>query len=205
LVLEQKKIAYFGGTFDPVHRGHIAVAMDALDSIGLDEICFLPAQHNPLKPNAPLASFEQRLQMIELAIEGYESLTCSDLEIQLPQPSYTVRVVEKLLDEHPDDDIHWIIGADQIESFHKWHRIEELCSLVTFLILERPGYELDVHALSRLRRLRYEKVPNRHMDMSATEVRSLIVENKCPQELLNEKVLAYIQKNNLYSPSFTNH
>jgi len=203
--LEQKKIAYFGGTFDPVHCGHVEVALDALHLIHLDEVCFLPAQHNPLKAIAPFASFEQRMDMIQLSIDGQKELTCSDLEIHLPPPSYTYRVVKTIVDKNPSDKIYWIVGADQLPFLHKWYQIEELCGLVTFLILERPGYHLDVTALSQIQSLKYEMVPNRHMDMSATEVRRLIMENKCPQELLCEKVLAYIQKNNLYSPSFTNH
>ncbi len=144
------RVGLFGGTFNPVHRGHVAIAEDALRLFGLDEVWLLPAAVPPLKPTAGLASNADRLAMLEraLAEHGDPRLKACDIEYGLPPPSYTIRTVLALQDRFPETSFSFIVGADSLTTLHLWHRVPELLELLPFLVLARPGYEPtegDIH------------------------------------------------------------
>jgi len=138
-----RQVGLFGGTFNPVHRGHVAIAEDALRLFGLDEVWLLPAAVPPLKPTAGLASNADRLAMLELALaeHGNPRLRACDIEYTLPPPSYTIRTVLALQERFPETAFSFIIGADSLQTLHLWHRVPELLELLPFLVLARPGYE----------------------------------------------------------------
>jgi len=197
--LPSHKIAYFGGTFDPVHHGHLAVARDALQYLNLDHVYFLPAQRSPHKRNAPVASFNRRVEMLKLALESFPKLSVSTLESALEPPVYTVEIVQKLAREHPNAELFWMMGADQLPRLGEWHRIDELVSRVTFLVFSRPGYVLDEAALPDLPGACYECFTGADYDISSSQIRAALHSTDDCSQIIPEKVLAYIRKHHLYS------
>ena len=137
-----RRIGLFGGTFNPVHLGHLAIAADALRLFALDEVWLLPAAVPPLKPTAGLAPNADRLAMLELALafHGDPRLRACPIEYGLPAPSYTIHTIETLRARHPAADFSFIVGADSLAMLHLWHRIADLLELVPFHVLARPGY-----------------------------------------------------------------
>ncbi len=134
------RIGLFGGTFNPVHEGHLAIATDALRLFGLDELWLIPAASPPLKPHDNLAPEADRLAMLRLALahHGDPRLRADDIEFGLPAPSYTYRTVLALRERHPDADFAFLVGSDSLTTLHLWYRILDLLDIVPFLILARP-------------------------------------------------------------------
>ncbi|MGC8553301.1 MAG: nicotinate (nicotinamide) nucleotide adenylyltransferase [Phycisphaerae bacterium] len=135
-----KKLLLFGGTFDPIHNGHLATAAAACAELAADEVCFMPAATSPFKLGQACASAAHRLAMIELAIAGNPRFTASDLEITYPPPSYTFNTLQRLQVMHGNTNILLLIGADQLPKLHAWLNINELLRLADLAILPRPGY-----------------------------------------------------------------
>jgi len=197
--LPSHKIAYFGGTFDPVHNGHLAVARDALQHLNLDHVYFLPAQRSPHKHHAPAVTFAQRVEMLELALEPFSTLSVSTLESTLKPPVYTAEIVNRLTLEHPDAELFWMMGADQLPRLGEWYRIEELARRVTFLVFSRPGYVLETAALPDLPGARYECFTGADYNVSSSQIRAALHSAGDCSQIIPEKVLAYIRKHHLYS------
>lgn len=193
-----ERVGIIGGSFDPVHLGHLIIAGDALEQFGLDRILFVPAHQSPLKSKAPAASPEQRMEMLALALEGNEQFSLSDVDYRDPSTSYSVRTAAILQDELPNATLHWILGADQIEQLHRWRDIERLGSLVEFLAFERPGShaapspELPSH-------IRIRRADSRQLDVSSSEIRDRLKSGRNAKYFLPEKVFDYIKAHNLYS------
>jgi nicotinate-nucleotide adenylyltransferase len=193
-------LGIFGGTFDPVHNGHLIVAQDALESVPLEQVIFVPAAQNPLKGWQPAASNHHRLEMLRRAISGVAGFSVDPVELERGGPSFAIDTVAALQESHPQARFAWIIGADQLPDLPKWHRFDELALRVTFLVLERPGYEnrtpsgLPGH-------LRLEWLPSRALDISSREIRSRCVEGKPVDFFLPGGVIRYIQNEHLYHHS----
>ena len=134
--------ALYGGTFNPIHLGHIRLG-EALIKEGLaDELWFLVSPQNPFKANQELLADEERLRLARLAVEGRKGLYVSDAEFRLPRPSYMVHTLEALRQEHPDREFILVIGADNWERFPQWYESDEIMRHHRLIILPRPGYEL---------------------------------------------------------------
>lgn len=132
------KTCLFGGSFDPVHAGHLAVASAAQQLVGLDEVIFLPAACSPFKQNArTLFSDEQRLHMLQLATSELPWARVSDLDLQLPPPSWSWRIAEHWHMTYPGAEIYWLMGTDQWEQLHRWARYDYLCELLHFIVYHR--------------------------------------------------------------------
>ncbi|MCC5839313.1 MAG: nicotinate (nicotinamide) nucleotide adenylyltransferase [Opitutales bacterium] len=190
-------LGIFGGTFDPVHHGHLLVAQDALESVPLEKVIFVPAARNPLKGWQPAASDRHRLEMVRRAIEGVERFSVDPVELERGGPSYAIDTVAALQESHPQARFAWIIGADQLADLPKWHRFDELALRVTFLVLERPGYES--RAPSGLPgHLRLEWLPSRALEISSSEIRSRCGKGKPVDFFLPGSVIQYIQNEHLY-------
>jgi nicotinate-nucleotide adenylyltransferase len=139
-----RKIGLFGGSFDPVHLGHLWIAQAAWETLGLDVVRWLPAAKNPLKPNAPIASDEQRIAMLRLSIAGDQRFEIDDREIRRGKVSYTVDTLGELAQEQPDASFTLIIGGDSLADFARWHRPEEILKLAQVAAVARGGLgELD--------------------------------------------------------------
>lgn len=192
------RIGFFGGSFDPPHRGHLELARVAVAAAGLERLFFLPAARNPLKADGPAAPGERRVEMLEAAIGGDPTLGVIDWELHRPPPSYSVDTVRHLRGRFPGAELCWLIGADQLGSLQRWFQIEELATLVRFLVLARPGFEPVETGVNNIA---LEWVPAPRIDVSSTVVRALLrdglpVDNLVPLpvlELLRQHPDLYFQ------------
>jgi nicotinate-nucleotide adenylyltransferase len=134
------RLGLFGGTFDPVHFGHLLVARAALEELGLDRLVFLPAARSPFKPDRTPAPDAVRLRMLRLALAGEFRMDVDDREIRRGGISYTVDTVRGVATEWPSGtELYWLIGADHVASLPAWRESEALSRLVTFVVIPRPG------------------------------------------------------------------
>jgi nicotinate-nucleotide adenylyltransferase len=183
-----KKIGIYGGTFDPVHNAHLILARDALETLGLDEIIFVPASISPLKKTAPVASGELRLAMLRAAIKGESKFVAGDCELRRPPPSYTIDTVEELQQGHRHMAIHCLIGEDNVQTLKKWHRFDELEKMVRFVVLDRTG-QLPTSSYP---------VIDRKIDISATEIRMRVASGQSIRYLVPPAVEEIIRREKLY-------
>jgi len=202
----KRKIALLGGTFDPVHLGHTTVASAAVEHLGAEKVLFVPARRSPLKKCFPIASDEDRLNMISLAIEGNDKFDVSDYELRKPSPSYTLETVmhfeEKLGSETL---ICWLIGADGINELSRWWHIEELldrCDLCTMFRAgcEKPDFKSfeRVWGSRRIEKLQRNVIATPLIDISSTEIRSRLCGGEDVSEMLAPAVAKYIGRHTLY-------
>ncbi len=190
------RLGIFGGTFDPVHAGHLIVAQDILERAGLDHIVFVPAARNPLKAEGPLASGADRAEMLRAALRGMENFSVSTADIGRPPPSYALDTVAAVRREWPTAGISWIIGHDQLPDLHRWHRIDDLAAEVDFLVLRRPG---ETAELPERPGLRLRAVDTRLIELSSTEIRGRIASGKSVDFFVPSAVIEVIKKNRLYA------
>ncbi|MBK1877835.1 nicotinate-nucleotide adenylyltransferase [Pelagicoccus mobilis] len=192
-----QKIGIIGGSFDPIHNGHLIIALDACEQFSLDRVLFVPAFQAPLKSKSPDASPAQRMQMVEKATEEEPRFLASDADYRFESTSYSVRTAATLKQDFPDADLHWILGADQIAQLHLWRDIEKLSEQVTFIAFERPGFkstaspELPSHT-------RIKRGKLRQLDISSTEIRERLKSGQSAKYFLPANVFAYIKAENLY-------
>jgi len=183
-----KKIGIYGGTFDPVHHAHLILARDAVESLGLDEVIFVPAAISPLKKAAPVASGELRLAMLRAAIKGEPKFAVEDCELRRPPPSYTIDTVEELRERKSDTAIYCLIGEDNVETLPKWHRFDALKNMVRFVVLDRTGERSsDSYPLIR-----------RNIDISATGIRRRVASGRSIRYLVPPAVEEIICREKLY-------
>ena len=134
------KVCLFGGSFDPVHSGHLAIAAAAQHECGLDEVVFLPAACSPFKvENRSFFSDAQRVDMLRLATQNLSWARVSSLDLELPPPSWSWRVAEIWLEQHPGVELYWLMGTDQWEQLHRWARYDYLCSMLHFIVYHRES------------------------------------------------------------------
>lgn len=200
-------LGVLGGSFDPVHRGHLAVARAALASAGLDRVLFMVAGAPPHKLGRTLAPGDERLHMVRLALQGEPSFQADDRELRRPGPSFTVQTVRELLAEAPPGlGVSWIIGADTLPDLPSWREIDDLLDLAGVLTAVRAGQDLEAafRALaSRLRpthveALRRNVVAMPPVDVSSTEVRRRARQGLPLAGLVPEEVEAHIVAKGLY-------
>ncbi len=187
------RIAIFGGSFDPVHHGHLLLAQDALEQLQLDQLIFIPAGINPHKLDAaPKADGMQRLKMLQAAISGEERLSVESMELYREGPSYTVDTVEALQLRWPDARLFLLLGEDNLAKLHTWNRIGRLKELVEFVCFGRISEEKgDIH-LPNTQRL------ERRVDISSTEIRQRIAAGLSIRYLVPESVRAFIYTHAIY-------
>ena len=136
-----RKIVLFGGTFDPIHLGHVEVAAFACNAVGAKKVVFVPAKRSPLKKVSPVASDADRMEMIRLAIAGRESFEVSDFELNGAEPSYTIDTVRHFKEEFGDVEIFWLAGTDNMEELSQWYKIGELIDECNLSLMYRAGCE----------------------------------------------------------------
>jgi len=192
------QVGIMGGTFDPIHNGHMAAADCARETLGLDEVWFIPSAVPPLKNGAPSASGEQRLAMVNLALDGEPHFRASDIELARGGVSYTIDTVSELRALYPGRSFAYIIGADRINDLARWHRIEALAAIVSFIGLERPGHAIDATRLPAFIRekLRIARMPQ--LDISSTDIRRRRAEGRSIRYFVPDQVYQFIVRNDLY-------
>jgi nicotinate-nucleotide adenylyltransferase len=183
-----KKIAICGGTFDPIHHAHLILARDALETLDLDRVIFVPAAISPLRKAAPVASGEVRLAILRAAIKGEPGFAVDDCELRRPPPSYTIDTVEKMWTRHGHPTMYCLIGEDNVETLPKWHRLGDLEKIVQFVVLDRSG-AAPTHSYP---------VIQRKIDISATEIRSRVASGRSIRYLVPPAVEEIIRREKLY-------
>ena len=182
------RLGLYGGSFDPIHHGHLILARQALEDLSLDRIIFIPAAESPGKLNHSSASAADRFAMVQLAVEGESAFLVDPLEIDRQAPSYTIDTARAYHAQHPGDRLFFLVGEDHVAALPKWNEFEELGRLVQFAILSRSDLPLKVEY----------PVVRRRFDLSSTEIRNRVANDLPISYLVPEKVLRYIQKRELY-------
>jgi nicotinate-nucleotide adenylyltransferase len=198
------KIGLFGGSFDPIHRGHIEPVREAKRTLGLDRVIYLPTAVPPHKPGRRLAPAHARYTMVELALLDEEGLYASSRELTPDRPAYTVETLEQVRREMPEADLHLLIGGDSFADLHLWVRWREIPGLARLVVLVRPGWSLDeaaldpeVAALARTDRVRL--LDGAPVDVSSTRLRELLAAGEpVPPGSMPDLVVRYVQKYKLY-------
>jgi nicotinate-nucleotide adenylyltransferase len=198
-----ERVGIYGGTFDPIHNGHLAIAEEACWALGLARLYVVPAARQPLKNGPQGASPEQRLAMAQLACADNPRLVVSDLELRRPPPSYTVdtlRSFRELLGSAVE--LYFILGADALASLSRWHRAHEIIDLARLAALTRPGVTLDLEQLEREipgMMARTTLIEGPLLDISGTDLRRRLAEGRPVRYQLPEAVREYVQAHGLYS------
>jgi nicotinate-nucleotide adenylyltransferase len=191
-------VGIMGGTFDPIHTGHLIAAERARVGAALDQVWFMPTHVSPHKPKAPKASTMQRWEMVCRAIEGNPYFLPTDVEIQKGGVSYSIDTIELLNDRHPEVEFVYIIGADMVQYLPNWHRIEEIVHKIRFVGLARPGYELGKDTLPASLHVRLQMVTMPLVDISSSAIREEQQSGGSIRYLVPERVYEYIEVNRLY-------
>ena len=193
-----------GGSFDPIHLGHMAIAEHAFEKLGLDKIIFVPAGDPWMKPNGLVAGTKDRIDMVEAAIAGHDSFEISDVEIGTKGPSYTINTIKKLRKSiSGNDELIFILGQDSVLDIDLWEKATELIKLCKFAVMPRGGastvntsfLEKKLTGLGE-RTLFLEDMPR--IDVSSTYIRERIAANESIQTMVPEKVFEIIENRNLY-------
>lgn len=188
------KVGLFFGSFNPIHKGHLMLANYMLDHTDLDRIWFVVSPHNPLKKKDTLLNEKQRFHMVNLAIGDNTKLRASNIEFKLPQPSYTINTLTFLKEKYPKHEFALIMGADNLENFHKWKNYEEI--LKGFQIYVYPRKESDGGTLNDHPQVKSVNAP--FMEISSTAIRQAIKEKKDVRLFLPEAIRQYIKEMHFY-------
>lgn len=190
------KIGFLGGSFDPVHFGHLMAAQDAYEQHHLDRLILVPAAQAPLKPSDVQSSAEDRLAMIRASVEWDTRFEISDVELRRGGVSYTIDSARHFRALYPQDDLFWIMGGDQLPNLHLWRDIEELATLVEFIFLERPGF--PVRATPHIPGLRLHRCDGHLLAISSTELRERTRRGLSLDYFVPHKAIVYIKEHSLY-------
>ncbi len=188
------KIGLFFGSFNPIHIGHLAIANYMVEYSDLDEIWLVISPQNPLKKKKTLLNEYDRFEMIELALKDDLRIKPTDIEFNLPKPSYTIDTLTYLSERNPNHDFVLILGTDNFQSFHKWKNYEQILKQYKLYVYPRPGYELGEY--ENHKSLSLINAPL--IEISSSFIRESIKNNKDMRYFLPEEVYKYIEKMNLY-------
>ena len=199
----RKAIGILGGTFNPIHLGHLLMAQDALEQLRLDRVIFVPSATPPHKTVDKLARAADRLRMINLAIRGNDRFDVDDLEIKRGGKSYSVDTLLQLKRRHPRARFFFIIGADSLRELHLWREVGRLVTLCTFITVPRPGFEPKPVVDPRLdaatrRRLRQHVLHGHACDIASRDIRARVSQKRSIRYLVPDPVRAYIEAHRLY-------
>jgi nicotinate-nucleotide adenylyltransferase len=189
----QLRLGIYGGTFDPVHHGHLLLACDALEQLKLDAVLFVPAGQSPLKSRKPRATDAQRVAMLRLALKSNPHFWLTRCELDRPAPSYAYETALEVREAFPHAELFWLIGADQLATLDQWHRPDDLRRLVTFAVLPRGETDTKARPGTVL------SLPQpRRVDISATEIRHRVKSRLPIDHLVPTPIAAYIKRHGLY-------
>ena len=200
------RLGIFGGTFDPVHFGHLALAEECLAAANLDELWLVPAASPPHKGGKKLSRFDQRKEMLELAIAGNEKFKVEPMEADRPGPSFTIDTLEEIQKRKPNDELFLIIGGDSALEFSTWKDPAKIASLATIIVRIRPGFSMPTEQefISQLGK-ELGVVPKvifvagpPFLDVSSSLLKERVSNNKSVRYLLPRAVEVYIQQKKLY-------
>lgn len=186
------KIGILGGTFNPIHYGHLILGEQVLGQLGLDKVIFVPSFRSPLKNNEGVISAVHRLKMAGLAVNGNPHFTVSDTEIKRRGTSYTVDTVRRVRRDHPGDKLFLIGGSDLISELPAWKNIDEILTMAKLVLAKRPGFG------KRLSGKTFLKIKVAQVDISSSLIRGLVRQKHSIRYLTPDLVVRYIENNKLY-------
>jgi nicotinate-nucleotide adenylyltransferase len=187
------KIGLYFGSFNPVHVGHLIIANYIANSTDLEQVWFVVSPQNPFKPSSSLLNEYDRLNMVNIAIEGENKLRVSGVEFKLPKPSYTIDTLTYLHEKYPQHEFSIIMGSDGFQNLDKWKNYELLVKNYTFYIYKRPGFEIEKTFGARINQLNAPL-----LEISSTHIRNLIKEKKSIRYMVPDNVLKEIESNSYY-------
>lgn len=182
------KIGLYGGTFDPIHNGHLLLARDALERLKLSKIVFIPANLSPHKLRKPPAPADIRCEMIQAAIEGEKYFELDRCEVEREGPSYTVDTARLYREKFPEAQLYYLVGDDNLEELNTWREVDQLKELVQFVVLTRAG----VPFLSGL------PIISRNIELSSTEIRNRVARGSSIRYMVPVATCDVIKKHRLY-------
>ena len=213
---QPQAIGILGGTFDPIHLGHLRLAIELHDSLGLSKVHIIPC-YRPVHRKLPVASPEQRLAMVECAVRDEPTLIADAREIRRKDPSYMIDTVLEMRAEMPDNPLCLLVGIDAFLGFPSWHRWKEIMGEVHIVVAHRPQYQLpETGVIADLLKERLQQDPayiHEHkagkillrpitqLEISASDIRKQIAMGRNPRYLLPDRVFEYIKQNGTYSIS----
>jgi len=185
-------IGLFGGSFDPVHHGHLIVAQVAVEVLGLESLRFVPAREQPFKRGKHRSGPEHRAAMLSLAIAGASTFAVERSELERPAPSYTVHTLEALRSSHPEAALVLLLGADAASELHAWHQAERIPQLARVVVFARPGASIP--------NSRYiaQVIEVPAVEVSATEIRRRVHQGRSIRYWVPDSVAEYIARHQLY-------
>lgn len=188
-------VGVLGGSFDPVHNGHVAIARSFLDSGKISELWVLLTPDPPHKNNQALSNYQQRFEMLQAAFQSMDDVNVSDFEKQLPQPSYTVQTLQQLTQRHPERTFYLCMGGDSMKEFKQWKDWQEILSYCELLVAQRPGEEVepDPELAAHTHFVTHQPV-----DISSTTIREAVARGEDISAYVPEEVCDLIYQYNLY-------
>lgn len=197
------KIGIMGGTFDPIHLGHLIMAEYARETLDLDKIIFVPTGIHPLKVNKAISSPHTRIEMISLAIESNPKFEISTIEIDKEGISYTIETLRLLKQKYKNSGLYFILGTDLLFEIERWKDFKEFSKICKLALFHRAG-DTDDRVEEKIRQLRmqygleFEKIESPKIEISSTEIRNRVLDNRSIKYMLPQNVEEYIASNNLY-------
>jgi nicotinate-nucleotide adenylyltransferase len=189
------KVGLFFGSFNPIHIGHLIIASYMVEESDLEELWLVVTPHNPLKERSSLADDYDRLEMVLQSVENHLKLRASNIEFDLPKPSYTIDTLTYLSEEYPEHEFVLIMGADNLFTLHKWKNYEQILKKYSIYVYKRPEY--DIQSLSNLGNIKiFENAPL--IEISSTYIRKLIKDGRSIRYWVTEETREIIEKGNLY-------
>ena len=199
---QPRRIGVLGGTFDPVHNGHLAIAQALRTALGLDRVVWVPAGRPPHKTGQIVSKDRDRLAMLELALAGLETDEISTIDLDRSGPSYTADTLEILAERFSPARLFFLMGEDSLRDLPTWHDPERLLRVAELAVAARPGVDADLESVARqilAVRRRVHLVPTQEIAISSSEIRRRVRENQPIQGLVPAPVETYIRDHGLYS------
>lgn len=194
------KILLFGGSFDPIHIGHIEAAKKAIEKLNIDKVIFIPTNQTPLKSNNLVASNKDRYNMILRSIKDNKKLDVSDYEIKKQDVSYTYNTVKHFKQIYKEDELYFLIGTDRVKDLEKWYNIDKLKNLITFIFVPRNNENLKeiIAKNDFLKKINYVILELPIIEISSSHIREKLKKNKNIDDLIDKNCAKYIEELNLY-------
>lgn len=201
-----EKIILFGGSFDPVHLGHIEILRFVHNYLRADKSILIPARRSPLKQSSPVATDVQRLDMLNLAITEYNDFEVSDIEFNLPEPSFSYNTISYFYDSYCSKArLYWLVGADVLSELNRWYRINDILKMCDIVIASRGGCErCDLSEIKDkfdpeiAHRIKENILDTPKIEISSTQIRKALKQGKSVDNMLNDQVAQYIRMNEVY-------
>lgn len=199
-----QRIGVYGGTFDPIHIGHLIIAEHAREQLELDRVFFVPSGNPPHKASDRISSARQRLEMVQLAIAGNADFALCDFEVRRETVSFTVDTLRHLSESQADAELFLLLGADNLHDLPRWRQPKEIAALAHLCFAGRPGIQLDFSVLNDILSSEHAQDVRTHqltaplLEISSTQIRRRVSEGKSVRYLVPPPVHAYIQTEKLY-------